>query len=219
MDQAYCVVCENFGHVVGHCPYLPRVKDLLQQRGQSNDSYQEQPFPPYLYHNEMAPPPYYYLEPTNQYSDQWSNVDPYSCEPPPMSCYDAVAPLDSYYSEPPMGFHDHHYPVESYEYTPPHPNTLEDTLTQFMQSQQAINEDLCAQISMINSSIEDLLTPSSELSQPTDPLEEPCFYSEEVECRELPHRGIIILSLWTKHQWVNFPILIILFLSLHPMIL
>ena len=95
--------------------------------------------------------------------------------------------------------------VEPYYCPPPQPDPLEDTLNRFMLAQQQINADFLSQLSMLNSSIEDLLVPSPELDQPTDPWEEPCLLPEESDVLESPHMGTNYFLLMTQASMGKLP--------------
>ena len=166
-----CIICDDPTHSTINCPNLPQVKGAIQIEQANALNYQRKPFnsqysetynpgwgkhPNFSWRNEGGP----YTLPNNQGPHYPNQGFPNSIPP--------------FQNQGPQGFQGnsnqgHHPPNQgnqnSQPYQPPHKRSLEDIVTQFVQTQQSTNTKLRTALNDVRSQITKLTSSIGNLQQ------------------------------------------------------
>ena len=179
-----CIICDDHTHSTINCPNLPQVKGAIQTEQANALNYQRKPFnspysetynpgwgkhPNFSWRNEGGP----HNLPNNQGPHYQNQGFPNSIPP--------------FQNQGPQGFQGnsnqgHHPPNQgnqnSQPYQPPHKRSLEDIVTQFVQTQQSTNTELRTALNDVRSQITKLTSSIGNLQQekgklPSQPIQNP----------------------------------------------
>ena len=179
-----CIICDDPTHSTINCPNLPQVKGAIQIEQANALNYQRKPFnspysetynpgwgknPNFSWRNEGGP----HNLPKNQGPHYQNQGFPNSIPP--------------FQNQGPQGFlgnsnQGHHPPNQgnqnSQPYQPPHKRSLEDIVTQFVQTQQSTNTELRTALNDVRSQITKLTSSIGNLQQekgklPSQPIKNP----------------------------------------------
>ena len=179
-----CIICDDPTHSTINCPNLPQVKGAIQIEQANALNYQRKPFnspysetynpgwgkhPNFSWRNEGGP----HNLPNNQGPHYPNQGFPNSIPP--------------FQNQGPQGFQGnsnqgHHPPNQgnqnSQPYQPPHKRSLEDIVTQFVQTQQSTNTELRTALNDVRSQITKLTSSIGNLQQekgklPSQPIQNP----------------------------------------------
>ena len=179
-----CIICDDPTHSTINCPNLPQVKGAIQIEQANALNYQRKPFnspysetynpgwgkhPNFSWRNERGP----HNLPNNQGPHYPNQGFP--------------NPIPPFQNQGPQGFQGnsnqgHHQPNQgnqnSQPYQPPHKRSLEDIVTQFVQTQQSTNTELRTALNDVRSQITKLTSSIGNLQQekgklPSQPIQNP----------------------------------------------
>ena len=161
-----CIICDDPTHSTINCPNLPQVKGAIQIEQANALNYQRKPFnSPY----------------SETYNPGWGKH-------PNFSWRNEGGPtIPQFQNQGPQGFpgnsnQGHHPPNQgnqnSQPYQPPHKRSLEDIVTQFVQTQQSTNTELRTALNDVRSQITKLTSSIGKLQQekgklPSQPIQNP----------------------------------------------
>ena len=179
-----CIICDDPTHSTINCPNLPQVKGAIQIEQANALNYQMKPFnspysetynpgwgkhPNFSWRNEGGP--------NNLPNNQGSHYQNYGVTNP-VPPFQTQSP-QGFPVNPNQGFHPSTQGTPSPQpYQPPHKRSLEDIVTQFVQTQQSTNtefrtalNDVRSQITKLTSSIGNLQQEKGKL--PSQPIQNP----------------------------------------------
>ena len=179
-----CIICDDSTHSTINCPNLPQVKGAIQIEQANALNYQRKPFnspysetynpgwgkhPNFSWRNEGGPNNL----PNNQ-GPHYQNHSFTNPVPPFQTQGPQGFPVNTN-----QGFHPSNQGTPSSQpYQPPHKRSLEDIVTQFVQTQQSTNtefrtalNDVRSQITKLTSSIGNLQQEKGKL--PSQPIQNP----------------------------------------------
>ena len=179
-----CIICDDPTHSTINCPNLPQVKGAIQIEQANALNYQRKPFnspysetynpgwgkhPNFSWRNEGGP----HNLPNNQ-GPHYQN----HCFTNPIPPFQNQGP-QGFPVNPSQAFHpSNQVTLSPQPYQPPHKRSLEDIVTQFVQTQQSTNtefrtalNDVRSQITKLTSSIGNLQQEKGKLS--SQPIQNP----------------------------------------------
>ena len=179
-----CIICDDPTHSTINCPNLPQVKGAIQIEQANALNYQRKPFnSPYseTYNPEWGKHPNFSWRneggPNNLPNNQGLHYQNHGFTNP-VPPFHTQGP-QGFPVNPNHGFHPSNQGTPSPQpYQPPHKRSLEDIVTQFVQTQQSMNtefrtalNDVRSQITKLTSSIGNLQQEKGKL--PSEPFQNP----------------------------------------------